>query len=126
MRKHISVVLVTTVTVCMSIHARSQQAPGKLPFENDQLRVVEYVIQAGGKRSLQSHAPSLFFCVSPLVATLTFKDGHSVSASFKVDDPRWYENPIIAVANTGKSEAKFLIIELKKPAPTNHESFGGR
>jgi quercetin dioxygenase-like cupin family protein len=41
-------------------------------------------------------------------------------ANFKVDDPRWYENPIVAVADTGKSDAKFLIIELKKPAPTNH------
>jgi quercetin dioxygenase-like cupin family protein len=120
MRKFIVVVLVTTLTVCMSIHARSHQAPGKLPFENDQLRAVEYIIQAGAKLSLQSNAPSLFFAVNPFEATLTFKDGHSVPASFQVDDPRWYENPIIAVANTGKSEARFLTIELKKPAPTSH------
>jgi hypothetical protein len=119
MRKLI-VVLVAALIVFTSIHARAVQDSGKLPFENDQLRALEYVIQPGEKLSLQTHAPSLFFCVSPFVATLTFTDEQSESARFKVDDYRWYEHPIIGVANTGKSEAKFLIIEIKKPAPTNH------
>ncbi len=123
MRQLIAIGLVTALTVCLSIHALSEQDSGKLLFENDQLRAVEHVIQAGGKLSLQSHAPCLFFSMNPFLATLTFKDGHSAPARFKVDDPRWYENPIIGVANNGKSEAKFVIIELKKPAPTNHGTF---
>lgn len=119
MRNLIAAVLVTTLTVCMSIHAHSQPDAGKLLFENDQLRAVEYLIQPGGKLRLESHAPYLFFSVNPLVATLTFHGGQNVPVSFKVDDPRWYEEPIIRMANTGKSEATFLIIELKKPAPAN-------
>jgi quercetin dioxygenase-like cupin family protein len=119
MRQLIAIGLVTAITMSLSLHALSEEDSGKLLFENDQLRAVEHVIQAGGKLSLQSHAPYLFFCVNPFVATLTFKDGQSVPASFKVDDSRWYEKPIIGVANTGKSEGRFLIIELKKPAPTS-------
>jgi beta-alanine degradation protein BauB len=119
MRK-LTVVLVSALTACVSIYARSEQDSGKLLFENDQLRAVEYLVQAGGKLSFQSHAPYLFFSVDPLLATLTFKDGQSLSESFKVDDPRWYEKAIVALANKGTSEAKFLIIELKKPGPTTH------
>jgi quercetin dioxygenase-like cupin family protein len=120
MRKDIALGFVTALIIYTSIHARSEQDSGNLLFENDQLRAVEYLIQSGGKLSLQSHAPYIFFCVNPIVATLRFKDGRRVSASFKVDDFRWYENPIIEVANRGESEARFLIIELKKPSPTNH------
>src|SRR2546421_2727572 len=99
MKQLIAIVLVGMCAISDSIHARSEQNSGKLLLENDQLRAVEYVIQAGEKLSLQSKAPSLFFCVNPLVATLTFKGGHTVRANFKVDDPRWYENPITGVAN---------------------------
>jgi quercetin dioxygenase-like cupin family protein len=120
MRKLIALVLFTALTVCMSIYARAQQDSGKLPFENDHVRAVEYVIPAGGKLSLESRAPHLFFCVDPFVANFTFKNGETVAASFKVDEVRWYDNSIIEVANTGKSEGKFLIIEVKKPAPTAH------
>ena len=118
MRKLITV-LVATLTVHMSIHARPNQESGKLLFENDQLRAVEFVVQPAAKLSLQSHAPFLFFSVNPLVATLTFKGGKNVPVNLKIDDPRWYEKPLTAVANKGQSEVRFVIIELKKPAPTN-------
>ena len=124
MRKLI-VVLVAALIVCMSVYARAKQDSGKLLFENDQLRAVEFIVKPGGKLSLRSHAPCLFFGVNPIAGTLTFKDGLSASETFKVDDPRWYEHPIIGVENTGTSEAKFLIIELKKPAPTNYGDVPG-
>lgn len=103
----------------MAAHARPNQDPGKVLFENDQLRAVEFIVQPGAKVGLGSHAPLLFFSVNSLVATLSFKGGKSVTVNLKIDDPRWYERPITTVANKGKSEARFLIIELKKPAPTN-------
>lgn len=120
MKSELITVLIAALTVHMSIHARPNQDSGKLLFENDQLRAVEFIVQPGAKLSLRSHAPFLFFSVNPLVATLTFTGGKSVAVSLKIDDPRWYEEPITTVANKGKSEARFLIIELKKPAPTNN------
>ncbi len=119
MRKLFAVILVSALTAYLQIHAQRPES-AKVLLENDQLRAVEYIIQAGEELSLQSHAPCLLFSVNPLAATLTFKDGQRAPASFKVDDPRWYENPIVGVANTGKSEARFLVIEIKKPTPTNH------
>jgi hypothetical protein len=118
--KKLIVVLVTALTLFTLVYARPQQDPGKLPFENDQIRAVEYVIRAGGRLSLESHAPLLFFCVDPFVAKLRLQNAEIVAASFKADDVRWYDNSIIKVANMGESEARFLIIEVKKPAPTSH------
>ena len=120
MIKNIALGVVIALTASAATHAQSEKYTRKLLFENDQLRAVEYVIQPSEQLSLQSHAPYLFFCVTPVVATLIFSNGRRVSATFKVDDARWYESPIVGVANTAKSEAKFLVLELKKPAPQNH------
>lgn len=119
MSKLTSAVLVAALLLCMTILARAQQDAGKLPFENEQLRVVEYVIPAGGRLGLESHAPHLLFCVDPFVAKLRLRNGEIVSASFTADDARWYDSSIIRVANLGDSEGRFLIIEIKKPAPTS-------
>ncbi|HKP36825.1 MAG TPA: hypothetical protein VJT71_08195 [Pyrinomonadaceae bacterium] len=120
MRKFMNAILVIALSLPISIHARSEQASGRLLLENEQVLAVEHMIAAGGKLSLESQRPFLFFCVNPFAATLTFKDGHSIRGSFRVDDFRWFEQPIIAVANIGKSEAKFLIVEIKKNSPTSH------
>lgn len=118
MSKLFAAVLVTAFT-CLSTYAHSHDDSEKLLLENEQMRAVEYQIQAGGKVSLESHAPCLFFTVNPFVGTVKFKNGKSVTSNFKIDDPRFYYNPIIGVANSGRTEAKFLILELKKPAPLN-------
>jgi beta-alanine degradation protein BauB len=85
----------------------------KLLVDNDDVRVYEAIYKPGEKAPMHSHPKHIVYVLSGGKITMTGKDGKKVERTMAAGDV--IENPplIHATENTGDTEVKVLIVELK-------------
>jgi hypothetical protein len=104
--------------------ARAQDAAKVMPrayrvaFENDKLRVLEFTGRPGMGicgEGMHSHPAHLTVVLSDWQAKATTPDGAVRDRARRLGDVFWSEAETHKVENTGKSNSRVLIIELKSP-----------
>lgn len=85
-------------------------------FENDQVRVVRWVIPAGDKTLNHSHPNNLNVVLTDYNAKVTTPDGKTADVHLKAGSTTWREAGAHLVENLGKTPMTGIIIEPKKPA----------
>ena len=90
----------------------------RVAFENDQLRVLEFVGRPGMGvcgEGMHSHPAHLTVVLSDWQGVATAPNNAKTPRDKKVGDVFWSEAEIHKVENTGKTNARVLIVELKTP-----------
>jgi hypothetical protein len=88
----------------------------RVALENDMVRVLEFTGRPGMGvcgEGMHSHPPHLTVVLSDWKGVARSQDGSSVDRDKKVGDVFWSEAETHKVENTGRTNARVLIIELK-------------
>ncbi len=88
----------------------------RVAFENDQVRVLDFVGRPGMGvcgESMHSHPAHLTVVMSDWQGRATSPDGAVTGRDKKVGDVFWSEAETHKVENTGKSVSRVMIIEMK-------------
>lgn len=91
----------------------------RVAFENDKLRVLEFSGRPGMGicgEGMHSHPEHLTIVLSDWKGVAKTPDGKTHDRDQKIGDVFWSEAETHKVENTGKSNARVLIVELKTPA----------
>jgi hypothetical protein len=91
----------------------------RVAFENDQLRVLDFVGRPGMGvcgEGMHSHPAHLTVVMSDWQGVARTADGATTPRQKKTGDVFWSEAETHKVENTGKTNARVLIVELKTPA----------
>lgn len=92
----------------------------RVAFENDKLRVLDFTGRPGMGicgESMHSHPAHLTVVLTDWQGKATTPDGTVRDRARKHGDVFWSEAETHKLENTGKSNSRVLIIELKSPAP---------
>lgn len=84
----------------------------KVLFENEQVRVLEFIGKPGVKVPMHSHPDHVVYIVTGGKARFTSADGKTREADSKAGDVRW--TPAGSHATEGLSDTKAILVELKK------------
>jgi quercetin dioxygenase-like cupin family protein len=124
MRRRVLVLaLVSLSAAVVSLPALAQDplkvAPDmyKLVMENERVRVMEVVIKPGGKIGTHSHPDHLGYVLAGEKLTITGADGKAMDHALKPGDALWIKAETHSGVNTGKTDVRVLVVELKEPAP---------
>ena len=91
----------------------------RVAFENDKLRVLEFTGRPGMGicgEGMHSHPAHLTVVLTDWQGRASTPDGPVRDRSRKVGDVFWSEAETHKVENTGKTNSRVLIVELKAPA----------
>lgn len=91
----------------------------RVAFENDKLRVLEFTGRPGMGicgQGMHSHPAHLTVVLSDWKGRATTPDGSARDRERKLGDVFWSEAETHKNENTGKTNSRVLIIELKTPA----------
>ncbi len=88
----------------------------KVEFENDQIRVVRWVISPGDKTAKHSHPASLIVLLTDYDARVTTADGKSTEVHSKAGSATWREAGTHVVENISQHPMEGIIVEPKKAA----------
>ena len=88
----------------------------KLLFENDKVRVMELTFQPGQKISEHSHPDHFVTVLEPGQLKIFKPDGSSQQLTLKKEEVVWIPAETHWAQNTGKTEVKLLVTELKAKA----------
>lgn len=98
----------------------------KVLLENDQVRVLEYNVKPGDKEPLHSHVASVVYVLTGGKAKETTPDGKSQIFESKAGQTMWYGPATHTWEHLGPGNAKVLIVEMKKPAPSGRKATGSQ
>ena len=90
----------------------------RVAFENDRLRVLDFVGRPGMGvcgEGMHSHPAHLTVVMSDWQGVATAPDNATTPRNKKAGDVFWSEAETHKVENTGKANARVLIVELKAP-----------
>lgn len=96
--------------------ARTNARSYKVVFENDRLRVLEYISRPGlgiCGRGKHSHPPHLNVLLTDAKAKITTTDGKIIFGQNKAGDVFWEDAVTHTVENVGGSGVRAYMIELK-------------
>jgi quercetin dioxygenase-like cupin family protein len=94
----------------------------KLAFENDRVRVLNFVAQPGQKWALHSHPDALTVSLSEYSVRNTSSGQAPTERHSKPGDVRWIPATAHTGENMGSTEMRGVIVELKNPeAPSSTE-----
>lgn len=99
--------------------ARVMPRAYRVAFENDKVRVLEFVGRPGMGvcgEGMHSHPAHLTVVMSDWQGRAITPDGAVVGRDKKAGDVFWSEAETHKVENTGKTNSRVMIIELKTPA----------
>jgi quercetin dioxygenase-like cupin family protein len=88
----------------------------KLVTENARVRVMEVTFKPGEQIATHSHPDHLAYFLSGGTLKIT-ANGKTNEVIGKAGDPVWIPAETHSAVNTGKTEVKVLVLELKEPAP---------
>ena len=86
----------------------------KVLLDNDQVRVVRVVLKPGEKLPMHSHPANIVYSLSGGKATYTLADGKTEEREVKAGQTTWSEAGSHSTENTGTTESRALVFELKK------------
>jgi beta-alanine degradation protein BauB len=84
-------------------------------FENDRVRVLEYLDQPGDQSIPHDHPDSVMITLSPFERTLS-SGTSSVDVTLPAHAARWLGAQSHSGLNTGTTETHCIFVELKEPA----------
>lgn len=96
--------------------ARSNPRSYSVVFENDRLRVLEYLSRPGlgvCGQGVHSHPDHLTIAMTPIKAKVTLPDGKVIIAENKLGDVFWEAASTHQVENVGGSNSRAYLVELK-------------
>ena len=118
--------LMTMMTIAVSTPAQDDldavkvdPAHHKVVFENDEVRVVRWVIPVGGKTLNHSHPTSLIITLTDYNGRVTTPDGEHFDVHDKAGSVSWRPAGIHLVENIGSQPMEGIIVEPKRPSLTN-------
>ena len=85
-------------------------------FENDQVRVVRWVVAAGDTTLFHSHPNNLNICLTDYNGKVTGPGGEISTVEAKAGSLGWRQSAGHAVANLGKNRMEGILVEPKQPA----------
>ena len=85
----------------------------KILLENDRVRVMEIDFKPGAKIAMHSHPAHLVYILNGGALQITTADGTVKNLEGKAGDVMWSEPETHKAENTGTTEVKGLVIELK-------------
>lgn len=85
----------------------------KVLLDNEKVRVLELQLPPGGKTGMHSHGDHIVYFVTGGGVTQTDADGTSKTMQPKAGEARWSGPVTHDSQNTGQSQAKVVVIELK-------------
>lgn len=118
-----SIVAAIVVLAGMPLRAQAQDplqvAPNmyKLIFENERVRVMQVTFKPGEKIAPHSHPDHYVYALSAGKLKISNADGTSADAEVKVGDVMWIPAVKHWAENTGTTDVRLLVTELKEPAP---------
>lgn len=87
----------------------------KVEFENDQVRVVRYVVPPGAKTALHDHPKAVLVVLTDYDGRATTPDGKTTDSHSKAGTAAWREPVRHVFENIGKQNAEGVLIEPKQP-----------
>ncbi len=91
----------------------------KVEFENDQVRVVRYVIPPGGKTAQHDHPNSVIVVLTNYDGRVTTPDGKTAETHGKTGSATWRNALRHTFENVGSQPAEGLVIEPKLSKPVS-------
>ncbi len=88
----------------------------KVVFENEQVRVVRWVVPAGDKTLKHSHPNNLNINLTDYNGRVTMPEGKTSEVHAKAGSVSWRQAGIHVVENIGSQPMEGIIVEPKKPA----------
>jgi quercetin dioxygenase-like cupin family protein len=86
----------------------------KVKFENERVRVLDFLSEPGDQEGLHSHPAFVVYVVSG--GTLRIQaDGKSDDVDFHTGDIKWRDPVTHTTENIGTTPLHAIIVELKKP-----------
>lgn len=116
MNRHLTAFAVNVLSLLPS--SGYAQDVARVVFENTQVKAHEYAIAPGQNAKLQARPPYVLFFLTPSTVTLTLAGGQRTEGKYSFEDVRWFDDAAQAVENTGRENARFLIVEVTKPPAT--------
>jgi len=95
---------------------KADAAHHKVEFENDQVRVVRYLIPAGDKTANHSHPNNVNIFLTDANAKITTPDGKTTEIHGKAGAAAWRGPATHVVENTGDRPLQGILVEPKKPS----------
>jgi quercetin dioxygenase-like cupin family protein len=95
---------------------KADAAHHKVEFENDQVRVVRYVIPPGDKTANHSHPNNVNIFLADANAKITTPDGKTSELHGKAGAAAWRGPVTHVVENTGDKAIEGILVEPKKPS----------
>ncbi len=95
---------------------KADPAHHKVVFENDQVRVVRYVLPPGDKTAKHSHPNNVNIWLTDVNVKFTAPDGKSTEVHGKAGAVAWRAAATHIAENIGDKPLEGLIVEPKKPA----------
>ena len=113
-----TIILMSLLAVlCTTAHAQDpvKTSPPyyKVLLENDQVRVLEYRLKAGGKEAMHSHPAGVVYVLSGAKLKFSYPDGRTEERAAAAGETIWREPTTHAVENVGDTEAHAIAIDLK-------------
>ena len=95
---------------------KADAAHHKVEFENDQVRVVRYVIPPGDKTANHSHPNNVNIFLADANGKITTPDGKTAELHGKAGAVAWRGPITHVVENTGDKPIEGILVEPKKPS----------
>ena len=86
----------------------------KVVLDNDQVRVIRVTLKPGEKLEMHSHGAYIVYSLTSGKATYTMADGKTEEREMKAGQAVWSTGATHSTENTGTTETRALVIELKK------------
>ena len=86
----------------------------KLLLDNERVRVVRVVLKPGDKLEMHSHPATIVYSLTSGKVKYIMPDGKTEEREIKAGTTRWSESETHSTENTGTTESRALVIELKK------------
>lgn len=96
----------------------------KLVHENARVRVMEVTFKPGAKIAAHSHPDHFVYALSTGKLKISKPQGEPAELEVKVGEVLWIPAETHWAENTGSTEVRLLVTELKEPAPATDKSSG--
>ena len=91
-------------------------------FENERVRVMEVVFKPGSKIAKHSHPDHFVYVASAGKLIIHKADDSKSEADLKVGDVMWMGAQTHWAENTGTTDVRLIVTELKEPVPVKTEA----
>ena len=82
-------------------------------FENEHIRIIEVKLAPGESQSMHHGINRLIYSLTPCAISYTSDQMNAKESTLEAGDIHWHQADKHSVANTGETEAHYLIVEFK-------------